>query len=313
MLSTALLNLTIFSYSRQGLETVQQSVLADIYNFCHRNKQLARELISRESSTSEDGDSLVGHDFSEKESDDERAESPSENMDDFARNGKIISTLQSLAARETKKTKEQGSNEVVANKSSVKEHLINSVKQKRRFKITKIMELQSSSGIYNKIANVWNDSSESSSKKEVSMTSGGSAASSAVDDRNDAAWRGGLQRQPNVESPTPNDTGKLSSPVRSRNTELKEFYRRLKDGDMNSTGSILTEKQLDTNDLKVENSFDKMPFPGKAQKLNDAITDNLKDNASQGVAEESDSVDPLDAGAFNHSKSQITNVTGSID
>ena len=220
---------------------------------------------------------MVGHESSEKDSDDDRIGSPNESLDDFSRNGKIMSSLQSLAAREEPKKEMKAEDAKVSfgecSKPSAKGQLLNSVLSKRRFKITKIMESRghSTAGLVKKFTNVWNDSSNSATGKDGSTASG----SVSRDTSTEGSRKEMLKRQPNVESPTPADTEQLSSPVRSRNAELKEFYRRLKDGEINSTDFILTDKSKASVDRKVDNHIDKLPFPGKAQKLNDVIRENF--------------------------------------
>eukprot|EP00112_Aurelia_sp_Birch-Aquarium-sp1_P022404 Seg630.7 transcript_id=Seg630.7/GoldUCD/mRNA.D3Y31 product="Protein phosphatase 1 regulatory subunit 37" protein_id=Seg630.7/GoldUCD/D3Y31 len=251
-----------------GLETVQQSVLADIYNFCHRNKQLARESISRENSTSEDNEPLISHDFSE----DERSDASIDGADDFARNPEILSSLQSLASKESQKEVQQQqrselSTPMNAYKSSASGQHKNSVIPKPRFTITKIMETigHASADVANKIASVRMDSANRSPPKLPL------SAKSAQTNAMEAPWKG-LQRQPNVET-SPKKTGDLPSPVRSRNSELKEFYRKLKDGEMDSTKNNLNENSNVANDNRLDNHIEKMQFPGKAKKLNDVIDD----------------------------------------
>jgi len=278
-----------------GLETVQQSVLADIYNFCHRNKQDSRESFSRESSTSEDGDSLVGHESSEKDSDEDRVDSPSDSLEDFSRNGRIMSTLQSLAAREEPrndmKMEDSKNGAKEHGKATAKDQMLNS---KRRFKITKIMESKghSSSSFVKKLANVWNDSTTSASKKEASAMSGSTAReTSAESSRKDM-----LKRQPNIESPSPTEREQVPSPARSRNSELKEFYRRLKEGDINATDASLAEKSNASNDHSIDNHLiDKLPYPGKAQKLNDVIQEKFVTGDGNTVLDggQTDSVDAV--------------------
>jgi len=277
------------------LETVQQSVLADIYNFCHRNKQDSRESFSRESSTSEDGDSLVGHESSEKDSDEDRVDSPSDSLEDFSRNGRIMSTLQSLAAREEPrndmKMEDSKNGAKEHGKATAKDQMLNS---KRRFKITKIMESKghSSSSFVKKLANVWNDSTTSASKKEASAMSGSTAReTSAESSRKDM-----LKRQPNIESPSPTEREQVPSPARSRNSELKEFYRRLKEGDINATDASLAEKSNASNDHSIDNHLiDKLPYPGKAQKLNDVIQEKFVTGDGSTVLDggQTDSVDAV--------------------
>ena len=300
--------------SRQGLETVQQSVLADIYNYCHRNKQEARESISRESSTSEDGDSLVGHESSEKDSDEDRVGSPSESFEDFSRNGKIMSTLQSLAAREESKSEVKMEDLKISvdgcSKPSGKDQKRSSVLSKKRFKITKIMESRghSTAGLVKKITNVWNDSSINLGNKEGSTASGGVSRDTSVEGNRKET----LKRQPNVESPTPADAEHLSSPVRSRNAELKEFYRRLKDGEINSADFIIADKSKAANDRKVDNHIEKLPFPGKAQKLNDVIKDNLS-TTEHSIGTESGQSDSIVSSSYSHSQHEIGNTTVGIE
>ena len=282
------------------METVQQSVLADIYNFCHRNRQDSRESFSRESSTSEDGDSLVGHESSEKDSDEDRVDSPSDSLEDFSRNGRIMSTLQSLAAREEPRndTKMEDSKNGAKerSKASAKDQMLNS---KRRFRITKIMESKghSSSSFVKKLANVWNDSTTSASSKEASAMSGNAARETSGDsNRKDM-----LKRQPNVESPSPTEREQVPSPVRSRNSELKEFYRRLKEGDIDATDASLTEKSNASIDHSIDNHLmdnhliDKLPYPGKAQKLNDVIQEKFVTGDDSAVldGEQTDSLDAV--------------------
>ena len=247
---------------------MQQSVLADIYNFCHRNKQLARESISRESSTSEDSEPLISHEFSE----DERSDTSIDGADDFSKNPEILSSLQSLASKESpKEAQQQQRNEpsipMNAYKSSASGQHKNSVMPKPRFTITKIMETigHASADVANKIASVRMDSANRSPPKLP--LSGKSAQTNAMD----APWKG-LQRQQNVEA-SPKKTGDLPSPVRSRNSELKEFYRKLKDGEMDSAKDNISENAKATNENRPDNHIEKMQFPGKAKKLNDVIDD----------------------------------------
>ena len=220
---------------------------------------------------------MVGHESSEKDSDDDRVSSPSESLEDFSRNGRIISSLQSLAAREEQKKEVNVEDTKISvgecSKHSTKDQLLNSVLSKRRFKITKIMESRghSTAGLVKKFTNVWNDTSSSATGKEASAAGG----SVSRDASTEGSRKEMLKRQPNVESPTPADTEQLSSPVRSRNAELKEFYRRLKDGEINSTDFILTDKSKASIDRRVDNHIDKLPFPGKAQKLNDVIRESF--------------------------------------
>ena len=280
---------------------------------------MARESISRESSTSEDGDSLVGQEFSEKESDDDRVESPNDSFEDFSRNGKFLSTLQSLAGREAQRKEaiRQDSDASVeeGRKPSAKEQLLNSVLPKRRFKVTKINESRghSSSSIVSRIANVLNDSSAETEKPVPGKADSGNPSDSpAEDDGKELPWKG-LQRQANVESPTPANAEKVSSPVRSRNTELKEFYRRLKDGDINPAEYCLTDKIEASNDRKVDNHIDKLPFPGKAQKLNDVIKDKFDIEELNVEGGDNGQMDPLGACSYTYSQNEISTVPVSIE
>eukprot|EP00795_Rhopilema_esculentum_P003073 gene3073-1358_t len=275
-----------------GLETVQQSVLADIYNFCHRNKQLARETISRESSTSEDSESLVSQEFSEKESDDER----SDNLDDFSRNQQILSTLQTLASKERQKQDDPPSHATVAPnhatvapshatvapstiyKPTLADAHKNSVTPKPRFTITRLVETigNASAGVANKIASVRSDhSAKSPQNQDTKPPESKDPSHLANDGRKDSPWKN-LQRQTGIDAAEGLQNDEEATPtVDFSNTDrdLGELYRRLQDGKVDIIQDQFTENSRAIIENKVDNHIEKMQFPGKAKKLNDVIRD----------------------------------------
>eukprot|EP00794_Sanderia_malayensis_P020434 gene20434-22449_t len=282
-----------------GLETVQQSVLADIYGYCHRNKQAMRESFSRESSTSEESDSLQTHEFNEKESDDEKT--GHESLDEIKNNTELVSSLQTLAAKEPKKDN-KGSLKAVAHSANYRPSAVadmhkNSVMAKPRFTITRIMESigQASADVANKLAgNVRLDSS-SHSRRLTSMKGSVDSPTHAPDAQKSEVELKSLQRQQNVDSKSVvDDEENSSSPTRVRNKELKDFYYRLKEGDpsgedgssKDSKDSVAattttTESGGSEKPRLTDNHLEKLPYPGKAKKLNDFVQDESEKNFNE--------------------------------
>ena len=252
--------------------------MADIYNFCHRNKQLAREKISRESSTSEDSESLVSQEFSERESDDER----SDNLDDFSRNQQILSTLQTLASKERPKQDDQPSHATAAPSTIYKPTLAdahkNSVNPKPRFTITRLVETigNASAGVANKIASVRSDhSAKSLQNQDAKLPESRDPSHQANDGRKDSPWKN-LQRQTGIDSAEGSQNDEEATPTidfSNTDRDLGELYRRLQDGKVEFVQDQLTENSRAIIENKVDNHIEKMQFPGKAKKLNDVIID----------------------------------------
>ncbi len=262
---------------------MQQSVLADVYNYCHRNKQLTRDSFSRESSTSEDCEAFQTQDFNEKESDEDRSDIAHDSIEEIKNNPKLVSSLHSLAAKDSEADKTDNSTQPISTadgkQEDTTESLKNSSSVKPRFTITRIMESigQASADVANKLAgNVRLDSSANSRRVASARTSMDSPKSSP--EKSKSIDLKTLQRQNKVGSVDLKDSDNSTSPTRSRNKELKEFYRRLKDGEIDSSQTelglskeISYEKQTESNQMFNDNHIENLPFPGKAKKLNDSI------------------------------------------
>ena len=251
---------------------MQQSVLADIYYFCHRNKQIARECLSRDNSTSEDCEPFVVQEFTEKDSDEEKDVPQQDVVNRITSNPSLVSSLKILASKEPNKERGQAAPKAKDNRplgAPMPNKL--SAKGKPRFTITRIMESigNASADVANKFTG--NVSSGSRKSMEAKKVHGSSSFEKPLNVELKT-----LNRQPNVDLPNPVNSDAVSSPTRARNQELKEFYRRLKDGEIDNSQYSATdiERNIVSTHKVNDNLIEKLPFPGMAKKLNDCVEDD---------------------------------------